>query len=163
MEGKPEAHEKRHCMRGLRCKNYYSHGLEWKWCFLRRRTSAARQRHDSLFFVVWLSTELIESRNLHNLMKYADSNGNISLEYFTMAMNELGVHNADVVQSFFRTMDTDGNGSVSFEEFVAGIAAIGSDTAEPLSRLKFVFQSCDLNGNGVVQKEELRYTRVWHT
>uniref|UniRef100_A0A7S2TVH4 EF-hand domain-containing protein n=3 Tax=Lotharella oceanica TaxID=641309 RepID=A0A7S2TVH4_9EUKA len=101
-------------------------------------------------------SEVMEKQNLHNLMKYSDKKGNISLEFFTMAMNELGVHNSEVVQSFFRTLDTDGNGSVSFEEFVAGIAAIGSDTAEPLSRLKFVFDSCDLDGNGVIQKEELR-------
>mmetsp|Transcript_18321 Transcript_18321/g.25746 ORF Transcript_18321/g.25746 Transcript_18321/m.25746 type:complete len:85 (+) Transcript_18321:370-624(+) len=48
------------------------------------------------------------------------------------------------------------NGKVSFEEFVAGIAAIGSDSADPQNRLNFVFQSCDLSGDGVVEKDELR-------
>eukprot|EP00466_Bigelowiella_natans_P006581 jgi/Bigna1/74364/fgenesh1_pg.28_\ len=95
-------------------------------------------------------------KDLHAFSRYSDKQGNMSLTQFARAMRELGVTDDSVVQSFFNTLDTNDNGKVSFEEFVAGIAAIGSDTAEPKSRLNFVFQSCDLSGDGVVEKDELR-------
>jgi len=79
----------------------------------------------------------------------------MSKESFYIAMNELGVFNENVIHSFFKCFDKAGDGFVSFQEFVSGIAAIGM-SGDPIDRMKFVFQSCDLNGNGYIEKEELR-------
>jgi len=102
-----------------------------------------------------LPADLVMDQDLAAFNKYADDDGNISNGSFVNAMHELGVHNENVIGSFFRCFDKAGNGVISFEEFVTSIAAI-QPSGDPTDRLKFVFQSCDLNGNGKIEKEELR-------
>mmetsp|Transcript_6971 Transcript_6971/g.11479 ORF Transcript_6971/g.11479 Transcript_6971/m.11479 type:complete len:368 (-) Transcript_6971:274-1377(-) len=101
-----------------------------------------------------LPVGLINEQNLSAFKKYAND-GYMSKESFYIAMNELGVFNENVIHSFFKCFDKAGDGFVSFQEFVSGIAAIGM-SGDPIDRMKFVFQSCDLNGNGYIEKEELR-------
>lgn len=103
-----------------------------------------------------ISSEVIDDRDLRGFLKYADESGNMSRAKFIQALNELGVDDKHVIESFFDCFDKDGNGSVSFEEFVSGVAVIGSKTADPNRRLQFVFQSCDIAGDGVVRRPELR-------
>uniref|UniRef100_A0A7S2XGU6 EF-hand domain-containing protein n=1 Tax=Lotharella oceanica TaxID=641309 RepID=A0A7S2XGU6_9EUKA len=101
------------------------------------------------------STDLAD-QDLSAFVKYSDDDGNMSKEAFVGALHELGVNDDSVIQSFFQCFDKNLNGVISFNEFVTGIAAIGSESADPKDRLKFVFHSCDLAGNGVIEKDELR-------
>mmetsp|Transcript_10602 Transcript_10602/g.14701 ORF Transcript_10602/g.14701 Transcript_10602/m.14701 type:complete len:299 (+) Transcript_10602:166-1062(+) len=101
-----------------------------------------------------LPVGLITEQNLSAFKKYADD-GYMSKDAFHVAMNELGVFNEKVIHSFFKCFDKVGDGHISFQEFVSGIAAIGM-SGDPIDRIKFVFKSCDLSGNGYIEKEELR-------
>ena len=90
-----------------------------------------------------ISSEVIDDRDLRGFLKYADESGNMSRAKFIQALNELGVDDKHVIESFDCFDKTE---TVCLEEFVSGVAVIGSKTADPNRRLQFVFQSCDRRG-----------------
>lgn len=56
-------------------------------------------------------------------------------------------------QFIFNTFDTDKDGKVSFEDFVIGLSI--SLHGLPEDKMKWTFQLYDLNGDGVITREEL--------
>lgn len=54
----------------------------------------------------------------------------------------------------FKVFDKDGNGTISFEEFLMSYA-IHSDTATQEEKLSFTFDLYDLNGDGTLSKDEI--------
>ncbi|KAL3864621.1 hypothetical protein ACJMK2_006286 [Sinanodonta woodiana] len=55
----------------------------------------------------------------------------------------------------FKTFDHDCNGSISFEEFVMGLSVLSRGTAQ--ERLQWAFNLYDVNGDGIISKEELMH------
>ncbi|KAK3094954.1 hypothetical protein FSP39_008312 [Pinctada imbricata] len=53
----------------------------------------------------------------------------------------------------FNTFDQDGNGSLSFEEFVMGLSVLSRGTLQ--ERLQWTFNLYDINGDGVITKDEM--------
>lgn len=85
-------------------------------------------------------------------------NGNkgIDQKNFTASFKELGVHDDAAINSLFQCFDTDTNGSVSLEEFVSGIDKIAKDNTSSTEKLEFVFNCCDIAGDGHIRRMELR-------
>lgn len=54
---------------------------------------------------------------------------------------------------FFKIMDADGNGEISFAEFAVGLMDLLSDDFE--TRMRFTFALFDINGDGAVEAEEM--------
>ena len=96
----------------------------------------------------------VELRDVRSFIKY-QKNGSMNRSSFKQALNSLGIKDAQVIDSFFECFDTDRNGELDFREFASALAIIGCK-GTPKERLRFMFASCDLDGDGVVQKEELR-------
>ncbi|XP_059152946.1 Kv channel-interacting protein 4-like isoform X3 [Physella acuta] len=53
----------------------------------------------------------------------------------------------------FNTFDHDHNGSISFEEFVMGLSVLSRGTFQ--ERLQWAFSLYDVNGDGVITKDEM--------
>ncbi|CAG5127504.1 unnamed protein product, partial [Candidula unifasciata] len=53
----------------------------------------------------------------------------------------------------FNTFDHDHNGSISFEEFVMGLSVLSRGTFQ--ERLQWAFSLYDVNGDGIITKEEM--------
>ncbi|XP_076460643.1 Kv channel-interacting protein 4-like isoform X1 [Babylonia areolata] len=53
----------------------------------------------------------------------------------------------------FNTFDHDHNGSISFEEFVMGLSVLSRGTLQ--ERLQWAFSLYDINGDGIITKDEM--------
>ncbi|XP_050395326.1 Kv channel-interacting protein 4 isoform X3 [Patella vulgata] len=53
----------------------------------------------------------------------------------------------------FSTFDHDNNGSISFEEFVMGLSVLSRGTLQ--ERLQWAFNLYDINGDGIITKDEM--------
>ncbi|XP_064602052.1 Kv channel-interacting protein 4-like isoform X5 [Liolophura sinensis] len=53
----------------------------------------------------------------------------------------------------FNTFDHDRNGSISFEEFVMGLSVLARGSLQ--ERLEWAFHLYDINGDGIITKEEM--------
>ncbi|XP_069139734.1 Kv channel-interacting protein 4-like isoform X6 [Argopecten irradians] len=53
----------------------------------------------------------------------------------------------------FNTFDHDRNGTISFEEFVMGLSVLSRGTLQ--ERLQWAFSLYDINGDGIITKEEM--------
>ncbi|PFH32285.1 hypothetical protein BESB_016030 [Besnoitia besnoiti] len=66
---------------------------------------------------------------------------------------------AMVFERFFDLLDEDGDQTVDVKEFCKGLDSLCSQNEEKL--LRFLFNLCDLDGNGSIEREELR-TLLYH-
>ena len=60
----------------------------------------------------------------------------------------------DFADHVFRTFDTDGNGSVNFEEFVIGLNLSSNIPGD--AQLKWAFDMYDIDGDGQISRTEMR-------
>ncbi|XP_071118644.1 neurocalcin homolog [Haliotis cracherodii] len=60
---------------------------------------------------------------------------------------------SDYVRHIVRTFDTDGNGRISFREFLIGLNASGSDDLD--KNLRWAFDVYDISQNGKISKSEM--------
>merc|ERR1711957_1030907 len=69
-------------------------------------------------------------------------------------LNDLGIKNSFLNGRIFKAMDADHGGTVDIKEmnFFCRTLAMGSKT----EKAKFLFDACDVNDNGLVEKDELR-------
>eukprot|EP00469_Lotharella_globosa_P014863 CAMPEP_0167820888 /NCGR_PEP_ID=MMETSP0112_2-20121227/6408_1 /TAXON_ID=91324 /ORGANISM="Lotharella globosa, Strain CCCM811" /LENGTH=456 /DNA_ID=CAMNT_0007721629 /DNA_START=23 /DNA_END=1393 /DNA_ORIENTATION=- len=84
----------------------------------------------------------------------ADQHGNLDHKAFETIFSNLGVRDRRALRSFFKAFDLDRNGSISPEEFATLVLAM-SDEGSPAHRLGKIFELCDLDGDGLVHREEL--------
>ncbi len=67
----------------------------------------------------------------------------------------LGMRDGDVfVQKMFRIVDKDGDGRISFQEFLDTVVLF-STSGRSEDKLRIVFDMCDTNENGLIDKGEL--------
>jgi Ca2+-binding EF-hand superfamily protein len=57
------------------------------------------------------------------------------------------------VDQLFRCFDIDGDGFVDFKEFIVGLCVSSSENSE--TKLKWAFNMYDIDGNGMICKEEM--------
>jgi len=94
------------------------------------------------------------------LLRRHAKKGMMNRQQFAKAMYELGIDDDEIIESYFECYDKNHDGTISFEEFAAGVAMVGMHREEVKDQLRFVFECCDILGNGVVSREELR--RIIH-
>ncbi|RKP07005.1 hypothetical protein THASP1DRAFT_17708, partial [Thamnocephalis sphaerospora] len=79
----------------------------------------------------------------------------ISRSDFRRCLRRLGERQFLVVDRLFHFFDQDGDGVISFAEFVSGISTLGRGNFEEKVQCKFVFQGYDLDDDGFVSKSEM--------
>lgn len=62
-------------------------------------------------------------------------------------------HDAVFVQKMFNIVDKDGDGRISFQEFLDTVVLFSRGKTD--DKLRIIFDMCDNDGNGVIDKEEL--------
>ena len=98
-------------------------------------------------------------RTLKRQFKKFDKDGNGYLEGKEVAkfMTALQVANdAATRRAFFKLVDKNNDGKLSFAEFEQAIKEVGNKTAEKEDDLIFLFDSFDVNGDGVIDGKELK-------
>ena len=89
--------------------------------------------------------------NFHRLDK--NSSGGLDQEEFRQCLGGIGL-DAELSSILFNIFDKDGDGEVSLKEFLGTISLMVHGSLE--ERLGFSFELYDLNGNQVIQTEEVR-------
>ena len=81
-----------------------------------------------------------------------NNDGRISRDELLPLMESLGLKSSKrQVKSFLKSVDTDGNGSIDFGEFVSMIA-----TRMKLEPIRKMFQNLDKDGDGYLTVDDLR-------
>jgi calmodulin len=88
-------------------------------------------------------------------MTLADGDGRITSEELGSVMRSLGQHptNAEV-QDMINEVDTDGDGTIDFTEFIIMMTRMRSDTVE---EIREAFKVFDEDGNGYISAIELKH------
>lgn len=85
-----------------------------------------------------------------------DGQKELTKEEFKAVYNSLFVGDASkFAEHVFRTFDKDGNGTVNFKEFLVGLCVSGSDHNTD-DKLKWAFDMYDINGDGFIEKHEMK-------
>jgi len=78
--------------------------------------------------------------------------GGISKKELKFGFKQMGLKDQDLLEKTFSSLDVDGNGTLSFREFCAGVLLIFKDLLE--SRFRALFRKFDSNSDGYMSKEE---------
>ena len=83
-----------------------------------------------------------------------DANGDNKIQFDEFIRYMVGgVNDAELSDAFFADFDTDGNGSIDFAEFFAGLKEFG---AIDEATAKKIFADADADGNGSIDRDEFR-------
>lgn len=102
-----------------------------------------------------LPEEWLEAIQLtfQEMSKHKDLSGKVSKERFKEFYGDKAIHTlGPIFNRLFDVLDTDGDGTVDYEEFLSGMFIFGRGTQE--EKLKFFFKLYDVNGDGYLSKEE---------
>lgn len=83
----------------------------------------------------------------------AELNAQLSREQFAAGLRGVGVSDPLVIEQSFSALDLNRSGSIDFREFVVGMATLNRGSVE--ERLKLMFRSYDLDGNGFLDRDEV--------
>jgi len=109
-----------------------------------------------------LSPETIQALKGAFSMLDADDNGAVSHEEVADLLERLGFNvSEDEVMDMIQEVDTDGNGTIEFDEFVECVrpaltAKPVEKTSQPNEGMMAAFKEFDEDGNGFIEPEELR-------
>jgi len=94
-----------------------------------------------------------ELEELHTWVKNENPSGLVDRAAFTRALTAIGITDKLLIEQHFSAFDVDKNGEIDFREFACGLSIVLKGTPE--ERLKLMFNSYDLDGDGVLDKIEL--------
>merc|ERR1712072_1634377 len=77
----------------------------------------------------------------------------ISREQFSEGLAHVGVTDPLVVEQSFNALDVNGDGSIDFREFLAGMIILSRGSDE--DRMRLMFQSYDLDKSGSLSRDEV--------
>ena len=81
-------------------------------------------------------------------------------DFVRVYTNAFGRNAAALGEQMFRAFDTDGDGKVTFEEFLIGLSISemkpGMDRKSRLKKLKFFFEVYDKDKSGTIDRDEMR-------
>jgi len=84
----------------------------------------------------------------------ANKDGAISKQELQQGFTRLGMKDQGLLENTFKALDVDGNGSLSFSEFAAGILLMFKDLLE--GRFRALFKRHDKNSDGMMSRDEVR-------
>jgi len=96
--------------------------------------------------------QIIQLRKAFGMLD-ANGDGLLTLEELGQGMEAAGLGSGPELEDIVRSMDVDGNGRVSYSEFIAAAIDRRSHLSEAVCRT--AFQIFDINGDGVITEAEL--------
>ncbi|WAR22998.1 HPCL1-like protein [Mya arenaria] len=79
----------------------------------------------------------------------------LTREEFKNVYNSIFIGDAtEFAEHVFRTFDHDRSGTVNFKEFLVGLHVSGSSNLD--TKLRWAFKMYDINGNGMIDKDEMK-------
>ncbi|XP_053394757.1 neurocalcin-delta-like isoform X2 [Mercenaria mercenaria] len=103
-----------------------------------------------------LSPEEIQAWYKEYLTSLRGGQQELTRDEFKKVYNSLFIGDASkFAEHVFRTFDKDGSGTVNFKEFLIGLCVSGSDTNNEV-KLKWAFNMYDINGDGFINKSEMK-------
>ncbi|KAH0787007.1 EF hand family protein [Histomonas meleagridis] len=91
-------------------------------------------------------------KRYEELSKLDHDDGVIDMEEFKQA---LGLKSVGFAQRIFAAFDNDNSSTIDFEEYARGLSAI-CPRASVSEKAKFCFGLFDIDGNGTIEREELK-------
>ncbi|OHS92746.1 Calcineurin B-like protein 8 [Tritrichomonas foetus] len=128
-----------------------AHGSKSKKGLKKKYTKSSLE---SLAKMTHFTPEQIETLYIHfKSISNSDSSDNkISVKEFEQA---LGLPSTAFTRRIFSAFDTDGSAEIEFDEFILGLSAM-SPQATIEEKAQFCFGVYDIDGNGSIEKEELK-------
>uniref|UniRef100_A0A7S0ARR6 non-specific serine/threonine protein kinase n=1 Tax=Pyrodinium bahamense TaxID=73915 RepID=A0A7S0ARR6_9DINO len=83
-----------------------------------------------------------------------NQDGGMTRQELRASFKQVGLKDEAMVERTFSTLDVDGNGTLSFSEFAAGVLLVFRDLLE--DRFRALFRKYDRDSDGVLTKEEAR-------
>ena len=85
----------------------------------------------------------------------------ISVMRTSLTRNEfasaMGMRTSNVfVRKMFRIVDKDGDGMISFQEFLDTVVLFSTASGRSDDKLRIIFDMCDTNENELIEKDELQ-------
>jgi len=95
------------------------------------------------------------AESIVKVFKRLDCNkdGRLSKEELRMAFSQMGLDDSTVVDRTYKALDMDGDGSLSFNEFAAGVLLMFQDLLE--DRFRALFRRYDKDSDGVMQQNDV--------
>lgn len=94
-----------------------------------------------------------ELEQLHAWVKQYNKDGVVDKDAFTKGLQAIGITDPLLIEQNFNAFDADKDGKIDFREFACGLSVILKGTPE--ERLRLMFNSYDLNGDGYLTPDEL--------
>eukprot|EP00753_Platysulcus_tardus_P021198 PLAT8663.2.p1 GENE.PLAT8663.2~~PLAT8663.2.p1 ORF type:complete len:189 (+),score=86.79 PLAT8663.2:73-567(+) len=94
-----------------------------------------------------------EMSSIYDTFRRKYRGSQLTREQFYAGFRDMGITDEAMLEQYFNAFDYDGNGTVSFEEFVCGLSILRHGTME--ERLDMAFKAFDADGSGFIEPAEL--------
>eukprot|EP01100_Stratorugosa_tubuloviscum_P015110 TRINITY_DN848_c0_g4_i1.p1 TRINITY_DN848_c0_g4~~TRINITY_DN848_c0_g4_i1.p1 ORF type:complete len:669 (-),score=227.56 TRINITY_DN848_c0_g4_i1:41-2047(-) len=77
----------------------------------------------------------------------------IDFATFEKLLIDINITDKEMIQIFFKSFDSNGDGTIDFREFICGLHILAAGAVD--CKLQFLFNCFDLDGSGFLDKEEI--------